>query len=234
MDFFDQHPFVEASVTGVIAGVMVSILPGPINISVIHEGASRGFLRALMIGLGAVAMETVYCAIGFASVASIFQSSMIHAAIELVSFILVLFLGIKYLVAPKIAKTSESADRIEHKLHPHTAFMIGFVRVLGNPSVLFVWITLSATFTAHGWVDPDWGSKSLCIAGVTVGAALWFAVLAYTVSLGHQKLSDRTLLRLSHVCGALLIAMAIIIGGRLVKLLARPEARPAIEQPLVK
>ena len=83
MDFFDQHPFVEASVTGVIAGVMVSILPGPINISVIHEGASRGFLRALMIGLGAVAMETVYCAIGFASVASIFQSRMIHAAIEL-------------------------------------------------------------------------------------------------------------------------------------------------------
>lgn len=226
MEFFDHHPLIEATVTGVIAGVLVSILPGPINISVIHEGASRGFLRALMIGLGAVAMETVYCAVGFASISSLFQSRMMHAAIELISFILVLFLGLKYLIAPKLAKTSQSADKIEHRLHPHTAFMIGFIRVLGNPSVLFVWITLSATFTAHGWVDPDWTSKSLCIGGVTVGAALWFAVLSYSVSLGHQKLSDRVLLRLSHLCGALLLVMALIIGVRLVRVLANPERTP--------
>ena len=226
MEFFDHHPLIEASVTGVVAGVLVSVLPGPINISVIHEGASRGFLRALMIGLGAVAMETVYCAVGFASISSLFQSRMMHAAIELISFILVLFLGLKYLIAPKLATTSESADKVEHRLHPHTAFMIGFVRVLGNPSVLFVWITLSATFTAHGWVDPDWTSKSLCIGGVTVGASMWFAVLSYSVSLGHQKLSDRVLLRLSHLCGALLLVMALIIGVRLVKVLASPERTP--------
>ena len=226
MEFFDHHPLIEASVTGVVAGVLVSILPGPINISVIHEGASRGFLRALMIGLGAVAMETIYCAVGFASISSLFQSRMMHAAIELISFILVLFLGLKYLIAPKLATTSESADKVEHRLHPHTAFMIGFVRVLGNPSVLFVWITLSATFTAHGWVDPDWTSKSLCIGGVSVGAAMWFAVLSYSVSLGHQKLSDRILLRLSHLCGALLLIMAVIIGVRLVKVLASPERTP--------
>ena len=226
MEFFAHHPLLEASVTGVVAGVLVSILPGPINISVIHEGASRGFLRALMIGLGAVAMETVYCAVGFASISSLFQSRMMHAAIELISFILVLFLGLKYLIAPKLATTSESADKVEHRLHPHTAFMIGFVRVLGNPSVLFVWITLSATFTAHGWVDPDWTSKSLCIGGVSVGAALWFAVLSYSVSLGHQKLSDRVLLRLSHLCGALLLIMAVIIGVQLVKVLAKPERTP--------
>ena len=134
-----------------------------------------------------------------------------------------LFLGLTYLIAPKLAETSESADKIEHRLHPHTAFTIGFVRVLGNPSVLFVWITLSATFTAHGWVDPDWASKSLCIGGVTVGAVVWFAVLSYSVSLGHQKLSDRILLRLSHLCGALLLIMAVIIGVRLVKVLAKPE-----------
>ncbi len=223
MEFFAHHPLIEAAATGVVAGVLVSILPGPINISVIHEGASRGFLRALMIGLGAVAMETVYCAVGFASISSLFQSRLMHAAIELISFILVLFLGLKYLIAPKLAKTSHSADKIEHRLHPHTAFMIGFVRVLGNPSVLFVWITLSATFTAHGWVDPNWTSKSLCIGGVSVGAALWFAVLSYSVSLGHQKLTDRVLLRLSHLCGMLLLIMALIIGVRLVKVLAQPE-----------
>ena len=230
MEFFDHHPLIEASVTVVVAGIVVSILPGPINISVIHEGASRGFFRALLIGLGAVAMETIYCAIGFASFSNLFQARLMHAAIELISFILVLFLGLKYLIAPKLAKTSHSADKIEHRLHPHTAFMIGFVRVLGNPSVLFVWITLSATFTAHGWVDPDWTSKSLCIGGVTLGAALWFALLSYSVSLGHQKLSDRVLLRLSHICGALLLVMALIIGARLVKVLAKPEPQQTSSQ----
>ena len=49
---------------------LLSIPVGPINFTIINEGARRGFKWALLIGLGASAMEVVYCTIAFTSFAS--------------------------------------------------------------------------------------------------------------------------------------------------------------------
>ncbi|MBI3875799.1 MAG: LysE family transporter, partial [Verrucomicrobia bacterium] len=207
--------------TGFLAGFLYNIPVGPINISIINEGAQRGFVRATLIGAGAMVMDATYCALGFAGASTLLDSRYIRAALELISFLLMIFLGLKYLLAPKIPKISHSAEIIEQKLNPHTAFMTGFVRMLGNPSVLLLWIALAATFTAHQWVDPPIESKLACVLGVGVGAQAWFTLLAWGASLGHQKLSEKTLLRLSHASGLGLLLLSLYIGWRLVTLLAR-------------
>ncbi|MDQ6630586.1 MAG: LysE family translocator [Verrucomicrobiota bacterium] len=193
---------------------------GPINITIINEGVRRGFIGALMIGLGAVTMEVIYCSLSFAGFASLLTAGTIKAAMELISFILMLFLGFKYLLAPSVVETSKSANAIEEKLHPHSAFMIGFVRVLGNPGVLLLWIVIAATLVAHDWVDETWVSKAACITGVGMGATLWFFLLSYTISLRHKQFSTKTLLRMSHISGAFLLGIAVIIGVRIILLLA--------------
>ena len=47
-------------------------------------------------------------------------------------------------------RLGSAADRIEahlgERLHPHSAFMIGLVRVMGNVGVLVFWIILAANF----------------------------------------------------------------------------------------
>jgi threonine/homoserine/homoserine lactone efflux protein len=212
---------ISAWAAGTIIGFLVSIPVGPINVTIINEGARRGFKWALLIGLGAVAMEIVYCTVGFASFATFFSYRLIKASMELISFVLVIFLGFKYLLAHSLPATSHSADVVEEKLHPHSAFMIGFVRVLGNPAVLVFWITMAATFLSHEWVDPNWISKTVFISGVALGASGWFFLLSYTVARKHQQFSTETLLRMSHISGACLIGMGIIIGVRLILLLAR-------------
>jgi len=99
--------------------------------------------------------------------------------------------------------------------------MTGFVRVLGNPAVLLFWITVCAAFVSHEWVDTTWRSRIACIVGVDTGAIGWFVLLSFGVSRGHGKVSDSTLLRLSHVSGLLLLCVAVAIGARLVRLLAQ-------------
>jgi len=207
--------------TGLAAGFLVSTPIGPINITIINDGARHGFLRAWLVGLGAMSMDVIYCSIGLAGFSQLFSSRWLNAAMELVSFLLLLYLGWKYLRAKAIAVTSKSADAVEHRLHPHTAYMIGFVRVLGNPAVLVLWITLSATFVSHEWVDPNLLSKALCVVGVGFGATTWFTLLSYGVSRGHGRFSPRTLLGMSHVSGACLLTGALIIAVRLIRLLAR-------------
>lgn len=214
------YPLLEAFLTGLISGFLVSIPVGPINVTIIHEGAERGFRWAVFIGAGSVLMEAVYCAIGFAGFSELFTSNIARAILQLASFALMSYLGVKYLFAKEVKTTSRSADRIEERLHPHTAFMTGFVRTLGNPGVLLLWVALSATFLSHEWVDPNWTSKSLCIGGVAAGGLAWFTLLSYVVSVGHRHLSDRTMLNMSRGAGAMLLVAAIALGYKLALLLA--------------
>ena len=63
-------PILIAVLTGLISGLLLSIPVGPINLTILNEGARRGFKWAALIGLGATAMEVIYCFIAFTGFAS--------------------------------------------------------------------------------------------------------------------------------------------------------------------
>src|SRR5262249_37014599 len=98
----DLAPLLLAAVTGVISGIFLSIPVGPINLTIINEGARRGFKWAFMIGLGATTMEVIYCFIAFTGFASFFSRGQVKAAMELCSFVFLLFLGFKFLLAKTV------------------------------------------------------------------------------------------------------------------------------------
>lgn len=218
----------KSGLTGFISGLVLSIPVGPINLTIINEGARRGFRWALLIGLGATAMEVIYCAIAFTGSAVFFQSGAIKSAMEVFSFAFMLILGIKFLVAKTVVAPlhiSDAADRMEERielrLHPHSAFMTGLVRVAGNVGVLLFWIVLAANFISREWVQPTWEGKLACIVGVALGTGLWFVSLSWGVSIGHGKFSERTLLRMERVSGVTLLVIALIHGARIAWQLAR-------------
>lgn len=214
-----------AGLVGVLSGFLCSIPAGPIGITIVNEGARRGFRWAALISLGAVVMDFTYCAVAFAGFSTVFDSQWMKATMELLSFLATLYLGIKYFVVKELPTTTPSLERIEHRFEPHTAFMIGFVRVLGNPAVLLFWLTLSATFMSHQIVANTLFSKSVCVIGMALGALAWFLLLAYWVSRAHGKFSARTLVRMSHFSGAAMLFVAILIGIRLVTILSRVNHR---------
>ncbi len=224
----DLHPILIAALTGFISGLLLSIPVGPINLTIINEGTRRGFRWAALIGLGASLMEVIYCAIAFTSFSSFFSNRYIKAGMELFTFVFMLFLGLKFLLAKSVAAPmhlSNAADRleerIEEKLHPHSAFMTGFVRVMGNPGVLLFWIILAANFMSRDWVEPNWPSKLSCVGGVALGTSLWFFGLSWAVSFGHRKFSERTLLRMEQFSGVGLLILALIHGGHIAWQLAK-------------
>src|SRR6476661_270688 len=90
---------VLALLTGFISGLLLSIPVGPINLTIMNEGARRGFFWAMMIGLGATSMEVIYCFIAFTSLASFFERGYVKAIMELGSFVFFIFLGLKLLLA---------------------------------------------------------------------------------------------------------------------------------------
>ena len=220
----ELSPILVAALTGLCSGLLLSIPVGPINLTILNEGARRGFKWGALIGLGATTMEVVYCFIAFTGFASFFTRGYVKAAMELFSFVFMLFIGVKFLLANSVQRPpvhlGAAADRIEvqieERLHPHSAFMTGLVRVMGNVGVLVFWIILAANFISREWVTPDWPGKLACVGGVAVATGGWFTGLSWVVSLGHGKLSEKTLLRMEHWSGAVLLILALIHGGRII------------------
>ena len=210
-----------AGLTGLISGLLLSIPVGPINLTILNEGARRGFKWAALIGLGATVMEVIYCFIAFTSFASFFTQGYVKPAMQLFGFVFMLFIGIKFLLAKSVetrpVRLGAAADRIEarleERLHPHSAFMTGLVRVMGNLGVLVFWVFLALFFGSHDLVTPDWAGKLACVAGVAVGTGGWFLGLSWVVSLGHGRWSEKTMLRVEHYSGALLLILSLVQGG---------------------
>jgi threonine/homoserine/homoserine lactone efflux protein len=216
-------PILLAGLTGFISGLLLSIPVGPVNLTIINEGARRGFKWAVLISLGATTMEVIYCFIAFTGFASFFTRGYVKAGMELFSFVFMLFIGVKFLMAKSVsapvqlgAAAHKIEERIEERLHPHSAFMTGLVRVMGNLGVLVFWIILAANFISREWVTPDWPGKLACVTGVALGTGLWFMVLSFGASRGHGRFSEKTLLRMEHFSGIGLLALALAHGGHIV------------------
>jgi threonine/homoserine/homoserine lactone efflux protein len=216
----ELSPILIAGLTGFLSGFALSVPVGPINLTIVNEGARRGFFWALMIGLGATVMEAIYCFIAFTGFASFFTRGWIQAGMELFSFVFMLGLGVRFLLTKSVPTTmrlgaaaEKFEQRLGERLHPHSAFMIGLVRCMGNLGVLAFWIVLASNFISREWVRPDWPGKLACVAGVALGTGMWFAGLSWIVSKGHGRFSERTLLRIEHFSGVGLIGLALIHGA---------------------
>ncbi len=232
----ELHPILVAGLTGLLSGLLLSIPVGPVNLAILNEGARRGFLWAVLIGLGSTTMEAIYCFIAFTGFASFFTQGYVKAAMELFSFVFMLFLGVKFLMARsvqtppvRLGSTAQKFEaRVGERFQPHSAFFVGFVMVLGNLGVLVFWIILAANFISREWVTPDWPGKLACVGGVMVGTTVWFVSLSWVVSLGKGKLSERTLLRMEHFSGVALLALGLIHGVIIMRQMAKHHYQDAL------
>jgi len=229
----DWPPIPLAALVGFVSALLFSSIPvGPINLTILNEGAQRGFKWALLIGLGASVMELVYCAIAFTGFSSFFVIPEVKAFMQVFTFVFLLFLGMKFISAQTVsvpmkldAASKKIETRLEQKMHPHSAFMTGFVRVMGNLGVLLVWVVAAGNFMAHDWVDDTLPAKAVCVAGVALGTNTWFLALSFGVSRGHGRFSESTLVRLQRLSGVCLIVFSCFDAGHIVWQLAKHLAR---------
>ncbi|MEI7809576.1 MAG: LysE family transporter [Verrucomicrobiota bacterium] len=230
----ESHPILVALMAGFTCGLFFSALPGPINLTILNEGAKRGFKWGFFIGLGAVTMDIVYCTISFTGISQLIDHGLAQTIMRVAGFVFLLFLGSKFLSAklekeptPISKVIGKIEERIEHKVHPHTAYATGVVRVAANMGVLAAWVVLAATlmstkafFSTEEWVDDSTPAKAACISGIALGALLWFFFWSSLVARGQGKFSARSLLRLQHFSGIGLIAIAVYEGVRIAMRLA--------------
>src|SRR3954451_21449253 len=106
----DVNTIFTAFFIGVVSGFLISIPVGPINLAIINEGAKRGFRWGVLIGFGAIAMDVIYCGLAFAGFSGMFTTHLLQATIQLLSFLALIYLGIRYLQATELPATTKSVE----------------------------------------------------------------------------------------------------------------------------
>lgn len=225
----ETDPILLAALTGFGCAICFSALPGPVNLTILNEGTRRGFKWGFFVGLGAATMDLIYCSVSFTGISQIIDHGIAQTMMRVMGFVFLLFLGSKFLSTNTLEHPTrinlaieKLEERLEQKIHPHSAFATGLVRVAGNLGVLGAWVALTATlmstkafFTSREWVDNNIPAKGACAAGVFLGTTLWFLFWSFLVSRGHGKISAKSLLRLQHGSGLCLIATAVYEGVRI-------------------
>ena len=100
---------------------------------------------------------------------------------QAMSLLFLLYLGAKFLLTKSVklptkldAACERLEARLEQKIHPHSAFATGFVRVMANLGVLAAWVVLSANLHAPHWWMTRCPARVACVGGVCCGTTLWF------------------------------------------------------------
>jgi threonine/homoserine/homoserine lactone efflux protein len=224
-----------AAFAGYIGALIFASIPfGPINLTILNEGTQRGFRWAWMIGFGASIMDTIYCGISFTGLSQFFHHGLVKASMQVITFVFLLFLGAKFMASKTVrapARLNAASERIEarleQKIHPHSAFMTGFVRVLGNLGVLLTYVFVAAylmstkaPWISEDWVQDYWPAKTACVCGVFLGTNSWFLGLSFAVSRGYGRCTDKTMLRMQKISGLCLIFFALSGGVQIIWQLA--------------
>lgn len=196
---------------GVVFGLMLSAPVGPINILCMRRALFGRARDGFLIGLGAAVGDAFYAAL------AAFGLNAIYTFIESHEPILMLFGGlIMSGLAVRIWRSQPHLDTAPVKGHLKRTTVGALVITLANPGIF---MGLLALYTLAGIGEMGAGESrafsdgAALTIGVFVGAALWWAMLAYGTRAFQEKFNDGLLVKINHISAALIGVFAVVTLG---------------------
>lgn len=189
---------------GLLVGFAVAAPVGPVAVVSIERTLAHGLKAGLAVGLGAAAADTILGAMagfGLTVVAGLIEEN--QAVIRFVGGIVLIVLGIVLILSR--AKTKRRDITAADLFH---AFTSAFVITISNPITIFAFL---AIFAGLGFTEAaaTTAQASFLVAGIFLGACLWWLSLSAAISLFRDRVSDRTVAVLKGGAGYLILGFGI-------------------------
>jgi threonine/homoserine/homoserine lactone efflux protein len=188
---------------GLALGFAVAASPGPIFFICLRRTLVRGRFYGLVSGLGVATADAVYAAIaafGFAVVISAVSTG--RRPLALAGGAVLIGLGLRILF-------DRSAVPAEAPSTSGTGHAWAYFSTLGltitNPATIISFAALSATLSLGGGGQP--ARPAALVAGVLIGSATWWCVLAIGASLLRGRLTPAVIRAINTFSG---LAIAVL------------------------
>ncbi len=202
----------EILLRGVTVGMLASITLGPVGVMCIQRTLSKSRAAGFASGLGAAVADTLSATLAyfFIAVISVAIESNIQV-LKVAGGIFVAGVGIHYFLKNPVVQIRRNRAG---KTNLAQDFASTFALTLTNPAYI-LWLLV--IFSALGVdVDPGGemsvsrvGAGAQMILGFLGGAAAWWFVLTFVVSLFRRRFRPRHLLWINRIAGALISALGV-------------------------
>jgi threonine/homoserine/homoserine lactone efflux protein len=206
----------ELFLRGVLAGLAISIPVGPANIYCIQRTLLKGRMMGIIAGLGAAIADTIYGSIAGFSISFVIGFLVRQLFwIRLVGGALLIIIGLLYY----FKKPKPLAEERAAKDSAHSDFATAFFLTATNPTTVLSFLAVLAGL--HLEEGRPWYQTLFVVAGIFVGAMIWWVTLALAANHFRDRVNDRAVLWMNRIAG-----LAIGGFGVLTMLLAHNAPRP--------
>lgn len=197
--------------TGIAIGLAMTAPPGPVNMLVIRTSIGQGFRVAFLTGLGAVVSDMVYACVAAYGVSSIAHVITSHARPLLaLGGVIVAVIGVR-LARTRIGLDAQGPEVPEGRNAPLGKMATAFTMSITNPGVLFGFLAIFSTMNAALRLGEGAGRPLTAVAGVAIGATLWWLFLSFVVSRFRDRISETMLTRINRWTGILIAAFGFAL-----------------------
>lgn len=197
---------IEFLVKGIIVGFLASIPLGPVGVLCIQRTINKGRISGLFSGMGAATVDSFFAlvaALGLTFIINFIEEQQFY--IQLFGGGVLIFLGVRIFNTNPIQQIRRHRKK-KNKLVED--FLSVLFLTLSNPLAVFLFV---AAFAGIGLVTTKDSSfkSSLIIAGVFLGALLWWASLTFFVDLFRKKFRLKQLWWINKIAGILIVVFGV-------------------------
>jgi threonine/homoserine/homoserine lactone efflux protein len=189
-------------IRGFALGFAIAASPGPIFFLCLRRSLLRGWLTGLVSGLGVATVDAFYAAVAVFGVAAVVTTTLAPVArwLALAGGLALVFIGIRSVVS-----TPATREALPSTTGAGLAW--AYASILGltitNPATIISFAALAAALGAG--LSGSWTRPALVVAGVGLGSASWWLILAAVTALLRARVTP-TVARTIGIVSGLAIA----------------------------
>jgi len=189
-------------IRGFALGFAIAASPGPIFFLCLRRSLLRGWLTGLVSGLGVATADAFYAAVAVFGVAAVVTTTLAPVArwLALAGGLALIFIGIRSVISTPATREA-TTNTTGAGLAWAYASILGLT--ITNPATIISFAALAAALGAG--LSGSWTLPALVVAGVGLGSASWWLILAAITALLRARVTP-TVARTIGIVSGLAIA----------------------------
>jgi L-lysine exporter family protein LysE/ArgO len=200
----------------IFLGLSLAAPIGPINAAQLDKGIKSGFLHAWLIGLGALAADSIYMLLVYFGLIHFLHTPFMQTFLWLFGCFVLVYTGVESLIGAGRVHASETRS-IETSMK---SFLSGFFMSLSNPLTILFWLGIYGSVLAKTAETYQTNELILYSSAIILGILIWDVSMASVASGFRRLLNDGVLKAISLLSGASLIGFGLYFGGQAWKALS--------------
>lgn len=191
---------------GMTVGVALAAPIGPINVELIRRGIRDGFLHGWLVGVGALAADTIYAALIVGGLTPLADRPSLRAPLFLAGGVMLAWVGWNSLGSALRGDAVTDAGAAPRR---GRSFVTGFFMAALNPMGIVYWLSVGAALVAEAVDRVGRTGAPMLVFGVMLGIFCWVTFISVIAQVSRRFVTGPGMRWVTGISGTIIIGFAL-------------------------